>query len=102
MDEYREALRAYAAPFFRTPVFSHLPYAVVALVLAVVFLFRSREPADAVVGVMLAATLVFAQLFGRDYGLINTILDAVGFSRIDWQNGTWTSQAAISSSGPGV
>lgn len=42
-----------------------------------------------------AATLVFAQLFGRDYGLINTVLEAVGLERIDWESGTWTSQFAI-------
>jgi cellobiose transport system permease protein len=43
-----------------------------------------------------AATLVFAQLFGRDYGLINTVLHAVGIHPVDWQNGTWASQVAIS------
>jgi cellobiose transport system permease protein len=43
-----------------------------------------------------AATLVFAQLFGRDYGLINALLQAVGIHRVDWQNGTWSSQLAIS------
>ncbi|MGX5655733.1 carbohydrate ABC transporter permease [Geodermatophilus nigrescens] len=43
-----------------------------------------------------AATLVFAQLFGHDYGLINTLLEAVGFDRIDWESGSWTSQIAIS------
>jgi cellobiose transport system permease protein len=44
-----------------------------------------------------AATLVFAQLFGRDYGLINMVLHAVGIHRVDWQNGNWASQVAISS-----
>ena len=43
-----------------------------------------------------AATLVFAQLFGRDYGLINAVLRAVGIHGVDWQNGTWSSQIAIS------
>jgi cellobiose transport system permease protein len=42
-----------------------------------------------------AATLVFAQLFGRDYGLINTGLEAIGLDRIDWEGGTWSSQLAI-------
>jgi cellobiose transport system permease protein len=42
-----------------------------------------------------AATLVFAQLFGRDYGLINTALEAVGLERIDWESGSWSSQVAI-------
>jgi hypothetical protein len=56
-------MKAYAGLFYRTPVFSHVPYAVVALALAFVFLVRSREPADAVVGVMMAASLVFAASF---------------------------------------
>lgn len=43
-----------------------------------------------------AATLVFAQLFGRDYGLINDALQAVGLHRVDWANGRWSSQIAIS------
>ena len=43
-----------------------------------------------------AATLVFGQLFGRDYGLINAGLEAVGLDRIDWEGGTWSSQIAIS------
>jgi cellobiose transport system permease protein len=42
-----------------------------------------------------AATLVFAQLFGRDYGLINALLEAVGIDRVDWEGGRWTSQIAI-------
>jgi cellobiose transport system permease protein len=42
-----------------------------------------------------AATLVFAQLFGRDYGLINNLLEAVGLHRIDWEGGTVSSQVAI-------
>jgi cellobiose transport system permease protein len=42
-----------------------------------------------------AATLVFAQLFGRDYGLINTLLESVGLNGIDWEGGTWSSQIAI-------
>jgi cellobiose transport system permease protein len=43
-----------------------------------------------------AATLVFAQLFGRDYGLINWLLSLVGVHPVDWQSGTWTSQIAVS------
>lgn len=42
-----------------------------------------------------AATLVFGQLFGRDYGLINTLLESVGLGRVDWEGGTWSSQIAI-------
>ena len=44
-----------------------------------------------------AATLVFALLFGRDYGMINWVLGLAGFDHVDWENGTWTSQIAVSS-----
>jgi cellobiose transport system permease protein len=43
-----------------------------------------------------ASTLIFAQLFGRDYGLINWVLSELGFHRVDWVNGHWPSQIAIS------
>ncbi|MER5882741.1 sugar ABC transporter permease [Streptomyces sp. NPDC001941] len=43
-----------------------------------------------------AATLVFVLLFGRDYGMINWALGAVGVGPVDWQNGDWTSQLAVS------
>ncbi|GAA3399117.1 sugar ABC transporter permease [Streptomyces roseoviridis] len=44
-----------------------------------------------------AATLVFAQLFGRDFGLVNYVLGLVGIGPVDWQNGTVASQIAVSS-----
>lgn len=43
-----------------------------------------------------AATLIFGQLFGRDYGLINWALHLVGIRPVDWANGHWTGQIAIS------
>lgn len=43
-----------------------------------------------------AATLVFALLFGHDYGMVNWSLGLVGLDGVDWQNGTWTSQIAVS------
>jgi cellobiose transport system permease protein len=43
-----------------------------------------------------AATLVFAQLFGRDAGAINWLLGLVGIDEVDWRNGDWTAQIAIS------
>ncbi|MEU4270340.1 sugar ABC transporter permease [Streptomyces sp. NPDC026092] len=43
-----------------------------------------------------AATLVFVLLFGRDHGLVNWVLGAVGFGPVDWQNGTWASRVAVS------
>ncbi|MBN0049060.1 sugar ABC transporter permease [Streptomyces actuosus] len=43
-----------------------------------------------------AATLVFAQLFGRDFGLINYLLGLAGIDPVDWQSGTVASQIAVS------
>ncbi|ALV38111.1 sugar ABC transporter permease [Streptomyces sp. CdTB01] len=43
-----------------------------------------------------AATLVFAQLFGRDFGLINYLLHLAGIGPVDWQSGTVASQIAVS------
>lgn len=42
-----------------------------------------------------AATLIFSQLYGRQYGLVNTIISAVGLPPVDWQAGTFASQFAI-------
>ncbi|WP_367138805.1 MULTISPECIES: carbohydrate ABC transporter permease [Streptomyces] len=44
-----------------------------------------------------AATLVFVLLYGRDYGMVNWALGSLGISPVDWQNGTWSSQIAVSS-----
>ncbi|EFL13307.1 sugar ABC transporter permease [Streptomyces sp. C] len=43
-----------------------------------------------------AATLVFAQLFNTDYGLINTVLGWAGFAPVDWESSKWPAQIAIS------
>ncbi|MGW7363646.1 carbohydrate ABC transporter permease, partial [Streptomyces sp. NPDC054841] len=43
-----------------------------------------------------AATLVFVLLFGRDYGMVNWALGLAGIDPVDWQNGEWTSQIAVS------
>ncbi|MFG2301410.1 carbohydrate ABC transporter permease [Actinacidiphila glaucinigra] len=43
-----------------------------------------------------AATLVFAQLFGRDFGLVNWVLGLAGIGPVDWQSGTVASQIAVS------
>jgi cellobiose transport system permease protein len=45
---------------------------------------------------MVAVTIIFGQLFGRDYGLINWLLGLFGAGHIDWRAGTATSQIAIS------
>ncbi|AXE24615.1 sugar ABC transporter permease [Streptomyces globosus] len=43
-----------------------------------------------------AATLVFSQLYGRDFGLVNYVLGLAGIDPVDWQTGTFASQAAVS------
>ncbi|MGV9320029.1 carbohydrate ABC transporter permease [Streptomyces sp. NPDC003660] len=43
-----------------------------------------------------AASLVFVLLFGRDYGMVNWVLDQVGIGGVDWQNDKWPSQIAVS------
>ena len=42
-----------------------------------------------------AVAIIFAQLFGRDFGLINWVLDLFGAGHIDWQAGTASSHIAI-------
>ncbi|WP_432546100.1 carbohydrate ABC transporter permease [Kineococcus sp. SYSU DK004] len=42
-----------------------------------------------------AATLVFAQIFGRDAGFANWVLSFFGVDAIDWRNGDFTAQLAI-------
>jgi cellobiose transport system permease protein len=43
-----------------------------------------------------AATIIFAQLFGRDYGFINWVLHFFGVHNIDFVNRKWPAQIAIS------
>ncbi|AVH94413.1 carbohydrate ABC transporter permease [Streptomyces cinereoruber] len=43
-----------------------------------------------------AATLVFAQLFNTDYGMINSLLEWTGIGPVDWESSKWPAQIAIS------
>ena len=44
-----------------------------------------------------AATVIFVELFGKDYGLINWLLHSVlHLPAIDWQGSKWPSQIAVS------
>lgn len=56
------ALEDYAEAFHGTPLYSHLAYAALALVLVVV-MFRSKRRADAVFGFMLLGALAFVASF---------------------------------------
>jgi cellobiose transport system permease protein len=42
-----------------------------------------------------ATTVVFAQLFDRDYGLLNWVLHLLGIGPVDFVQSTWGSQAMI-------
>ncbi len=45
---------------------------------------------------VVAVGVIFTQLFGRDYGMVNWLLQSVGLDRIDWQAGHLSSQIAVS------
>ena len=84
-------------------VMSTIPQLLMALVLAHVLNQRLRAPTFWRMTALLpnitsvaAVALIFAQIFGRDYGLVNYLLGLFGFGHIDWQAGTASSQIAIS------
>jgi cellobiose transport system permease protein len=43
-----------------------------------------------------AVTIIFVQLFGRDYGMVNWVLGLFGIGHTDWQAGTLSSWVALS------
>lgn len=45
---------------------------------------------------VVAVVVIFSQLFGRDYGVINWVLSWFGAGSIDWAAGTATSHVALS------
>jgi cellobiose transport system permease protein len=88
---------------FTIGVISTVPQLLMALGLAHLLNYRLRAQTFWRVAMLMpyatsiaAATLVFAQLFGRDYGVINWFLSLVGMHHVDWESGRWTSQIAIS------
>ncbi len=44
---------------------------------------------------VVAVAVVFGQLFGREYGMVNWLLTVMGFTPIDWVNGTISSHILI-------
>lgn len=84
-------------------VMSTVPQLLMALVLAHVLNQRLRAPTFWRMTALLpnitsvaAVALIFAQIFGRDYGLVNYVLGLFGAGHVDWQSGTASSQIAIS------
>jgi cellobiose transport system permease protein len=83
-------------------VLSTGPQIVVAVALAALLNTRLRAPTAWRVGVLLpyvvslvAVGIIFANLFGPNYGLVNGILELFGFDRIDWQSNRFFSHLAI-------
>ncbi|MBL7497284.1 sugar ABC transporter permease [Frankia sp. CNm7] len=81
-----------------------VPQLVLALVMAHILNARLRGRTLFRMGILLpnitsivAVTIVFGQLFSKDYGLINWALGLFGVDKINWQAGDWTSKIAIAS-----
>ncbi|MFI6641925.1 carbohydrate ABC transporter permease [Streptomyces sp. NPDC050504] len=88
---------------FTIGLLSTVPQLLIALGLAHLLNYRLRGSMFFRVAVLTpyatsvaAATLVFVLLFGRDYGLVNWVLGNIGIGRVDWENGTLSSQLAVS------
>jgi cellobiose transport system permease protein len=82
---------------------STVPQLLMALGIAHLLNYRLRGRTFVRMGVLLpnvtsvaAVTIIFVQLFGRDYGLVNWLLGRFGVDRIEWQAGTLSSWLAIS------
>ncbi|GAB3892701.1 sugar ABC transporter permease [Kibdelosporangium lantanae] len=78
------------------------PQIVIAVLLAALLNSRLRAPTAWRVGVLLpyAASLVaigiiFANLFGPQYGLVNSVFQMLGLDRVDWQANRFASHIAI-------
>jgi cellobiose transport system permease protein len=84
-------------------VLATVPQLVLALLLANALNKRLRGRLFFRLGVLLplvtsvvAVAIVFTQLYGRDFGLFNWLLDFFGLDRhIDWQSAKWSSWTAI-------
>jgi cellobiose transport system permease protein len=83
-------------------VLATIPQLLLALLLAYALNHRLRAPTLWRMSALLpnitsvvAVTVVFGQLFGRDYGLINYVLGLFDLGKIDWQAGEASSQIAI-------
>lgn len=81
---------------------SSIPQVIVAVLLAALLNMRLRGPTTWRVGILLpyAASLValgiiFSNLFGPRYGLVNVIFEGLGLDRIEWQANRFASHVAI-------
>ncbi|MEO3807577.1 sugar ABC transporter permease [Sphaerisporangium sp. B11E5] len=83
-------------------VLATVPQLILALMLANALNKRLRGRLFFRLGVLIplvtsvvAVAIVFTQLFGRDFGMINWILGFFGVENINWQNAKWSSWIAI-------
>src|SRR5471030_1198642 len=89
-------------------VLSTVPQLTLALIIASLLNRRLRFRTGLRVGVLLpyitplaASTLIFQQLFGHDYGIINSILGGVGLGPVDWlQRTDLSGRDAVGPEGP--
>jgi cellobiose transport system permease protein len=88
---------------FTIGVLSTVPQLLLALGLAHMLNYRLRGRTFLRVAMLLpyatsvaAATLVFALIFGRDGGLVNGLLGLIHVGPVDFRNGDWAAQIAIS------
>lgn len=84
-------------------VLSTVPQLIFALILAHILNNRLRGQTMWRTGLLLpnitsvvAVAIIFGQLFGRDFGMINYLLGLFDLGQIDWQAGTASSHFAIS------
>jgi len=84
-------------------VLSTVPQLIFALILAHILNNRLRGQTMWRTGLLLpnitsvvAVAIIFGQLFGRDFGIINYLLGVLDLGQIDWQAGTASSHFAIS------
>jgi len=83
-------------------VMSSVPQLVIAVMLAVLLNTALRARTGWRMGVLLpyvaslvALGIIFANLFGPQYGLVNGVLETLGLDRVDWQADRFSSHAAI-------
>ncbi len=46
---------------------------------------------------VVAVGVIFARIWGQEYGMVNGFLDVIGIDKVDWQAERWSSWIAISS-----
>ncbi|GGU45097.1 sugar ABC transporter permease [Lentzea flava] len=109
LDNYRELFgdgQFWNALFNTFSIFllSSVPQVITAVVLAALLAANLRGRTAWRMGVLLpyvaslvALTIIFGNLFGPQFGLVNSVLTTVGIPPVDWQANTFGSHVAIAS-----